>query len=101
MVDAVTLVENQGPGVIPEEHPYAIRQNTGLVGTVAAIICSLAIASVPVFSNSQELSIIPQALAALGAVLALLTLVKRVPSVHVAVLAYSGLVLFLGDNIAF
>jgi O-antigen ligase len=54
---------------------------------------------VPVFSNSQDLSIIPQALAALGAVLALLTLVKRVPSVHVAVLAYCGLVLFWGTTL--
>jgi hypothetical protein len=62
----------------------------------AASVCSLAIASVPVFSTSPGLSFIPQALAVLGAGLALLTLLNRIPSIHVAVLAYGGLVLFWG-----
>jgi hypothetical protein len=62
----------------------------------AAAVCSLAIASVPVLSTNQELSFIPQGLAAVGAGLALLTLLRRIPSLHVAVLAYAGLVLFWG-----
>ena len=92
---AVTL-DNQAPGVVSEEFRSEATQKRGLLGAAAAVVCSLAIASVPVFSTNQELSVIPQALAALGAGLALLTLLQRIPSVHIAMLAYGGLVLFWG-----
>lgn len=91
-----TTIETQAAGARFDDVAYANSSKNGLVDQIAATVCSLAIASVPVFSTSQGLSFIPQALAALGAGLALLTLRKRIPSVHAAMLAYVGLVLFWG-----
>lgn len=89
-------MQTQASGVPFEALPDTTQASSGLFDLAATTACSLAIASVPVFSTSQGLSFIPQALAALGAGLALLTLRKRIPSLHVAVLAYVGLVLFWG-----
>jgi len=68
----------------------------GMVAMAAAGVCAAAIGSVPVFSNSDRFSFIPQALAALAVGLACLTLLKRIPRIHVAVMAYTGLVAFWG-----
>lgn len=61
---------------------------------IAAVVCSLAIASVPIFSTAENLSFIPQAFAVLGTGLALTTLLKRIPGVHLSMVSYAVLVLF-------
>lgn len=90
------ILDQEAASLVPEVFPYADRPKPGLTGMAAAAVCSLAIASVPVFSTSAGLSFIPQALAALGGGMALLSLLNRIPSLHVAVLAYGVLVVFWG-----
>jgi hypothetical protein len=91
-----STIQSQASGVTFGGLPDTARPETGLLGLAAAMVCSLAIGSVPVFSASQDLSFIPQGFAALGVGLALLTALKRIPSPHVAMLAYGALVLFWG-----
>jgi len=73
--------------------------DSGRLGLVAASGCALAIASVPIFSTSESFSIIPQALAVLGAGLAALTLLKGIPRLHVSLLVFGTLVLFWGISL--
>lgn len=63
-----------------------------------SVVVSLAIASVPVFSYQESLSRIPQYIAAIAAVLALIGVLwqGQVPRIHPAMLAYIGLTMLFG-----
>ncbi|MEI2724751.1 MAG: O-antigen ligase family protein [Verrucomicrobiota bacterium] len=65
----------------------------------AAAACSLAIASVPVFSYQESYSFIPQFLAAVAIGFGVLTCSLRLPRLHLAMVAYVGLVLIFGVSV--
>lgn len=64
----------------------------------AAVACSLAVAGMAVFGNTEGLSRIPQAISVLAVGLAFLAAVlgERLPGIHLSVMAYIGLVAFWG-----
>ncbi len=73
----------------------AMRAEENL-GTIPALICSLAIAAFPLFGYTEESNIIAQAISALAVGVAALSLTRRIPSFHFAVLAFMALLAFWG-----
>ena len=65
-------------------------------GTTAAIVGSLAIATVPLFGHTEGRTIIPQAFSALAILLAGLRVVVKLPRIHLAVFAFALLLVFWG-----
>jgi len=62
--------------------------------TLPALVCSLAIAAISLFGYTEGRTIIPQAISALTVGIAVLTLANRIPSIHIAVFAFMGLLAF-------
>jgi O-antigen ligase len=95
------IATTSGANVLPEEFQDAhlaqrVGQRTGPLEMAAAVACSVAIAAVPVVSFQESYSIIGKVLALMAAAFAAMTLFKRVPKLHPAMLAYFLLVLFFG-----
>lgn len=68
-------------------------QGRSLLSHGALVTCSLALASVPIFSSSEAWSIVPQVLGSLGTGLVMLTLLRKTPPLHISIWAYAALVI--------
>lgn len=73
----------------------------GATRVVATWACALAVASVPILSSNEALSMIPQLLALVATGLGCLTLLERIPRMHPAMVAYVALVAFWGGTLIF